>query len=132
MLSPRMFCLRIRSKRRCSSILCLRRLFYFTAERVKSMSITVHIYYTGDNGSARRFAQEMTESGIVRAVREEAGNEQYAYFFPMEDSETVLLIDCWKDQRALDLHHQSALMEKIADLRKKYHLRMKVERYIPE
>ena len=68
-------------------------------------------------------------SGIVDQVRAEEGNERYEYFFPMEDPETVLLIDRWKDQAALDAHHQSPMMKEIAALREKYHLRLRVERY---
>ena len=96
------------------------------------MSLTIHIYYTGTNGNARRFAEEMMVSGIVEAVRQETGNEHYAYYFPMEDPETVLLIDRWKDQAALDLHHKSPMMEQIAALRKKYKIRMKVQRFTEE
>ncbi len=81
------------------------------------MSIMVNIYYTGTNGNARKFAEEMERSGTARAIREEAGNLRYDYFFPMADPETVLLIDCWESQ------------EKIAGLRIKYGLHMKVERY---
>lgn len=94
------------------------------------MSITVNLYYTGGNGSARRFAEEMTASGIVAAVRAEEGNERYEYFFPMEDEETVLLIDRWRDQAALDFHHKSPMMAQIAALREKYKLRLCVERYV--
>ena len=96
------------------------------------MSLTIHIYYTGTNGNARRFAEEMMVSGIVEAVRQETGNEYYAFYFPMEDPETVLLIDRWKDQAALDLHHKSPMMEQIAALRKKYKIRMKVQRFTEE
>ncbi|MBQ9927511.1 MAG: antibiotic biosynthesis monooxygenase [Lachnospiraceae bacterium] len=96
------------------------------------MSITVNLYYTGKDGSARAFAKEMTERGIVDAVRREEGNERYEYFFPMDDEETVLLIDRWKNQEAIDLHHKSEMMKQIAELRDKYKLRLKVERYIDE
>ncbi|MDD5863804.1 MAG: putative quinol monooxygenase [Firmicutes bacterium] len=96
------------------------------------MSLTVNLYYTGFDGNARRFAEEMVSSGIVAAVRAEEGNERYAYFFPMEDPQTVLLIDQWKDQAALDAHHKSPMMAQIAQLREKYHLRLRVERYISE
>lgn len=96
------------------------------------MSITVNLYYTGVNGSARSFAREMMDSGIVDAVRAEEGNERYEDFFPMEDPETVLLIDRWRDQAALDLHHKSPMMGQIAALREKYHLRLRVERYVDE
>lgn len=93
------------------------------------MSFTVNIYYIGKNGSAKEFAREMTESGLVNIIRAEEGNERYEYFFPLDDSETVLLIARWRDQQALDDHHKSEMMEEIAALRKKYALRMRVERY---
>lgn len=93
------------------------------------MSFTVNIYYTGKNGSAKEFAREMTESGLVNKIRAEEGNERYEYFFPLDDPEAVLLIDRWRDQQALDDHHKSEMMEEIAALRKKYALRMRVERY---
>ena len=96
------------------------------------MSITINLYYTGKNGDARKFAEEMVSSGIVSAVRAEAGNEKYEYFFPMDDAETVLLIDRWQNQEALDIHHKSALMAQIAALREKYKLKLRVERYVDE
>ena len=56
------------------------------------MAIMVNIYYTGESGNARRFAEEMVAAGIVRQIRAEPGNLKYEYFFPMDDKETVLLI----------------------------------------
>ena len=96
------------------------------------MSITINIYYMGQDGSARAFAREMTESGIVRKIREEEGNEKYEYFYPIDDPETVLLIDRWKDQESIDRHHASEMMSKIALLREKYNLKMRVERFLPD
>lgn len=96
------------------------------------MSITINIYYSGKNGNAIKFAKEMISSGIVESIRSEEGNLRYDYFLPMDDSETVLLIDSWKDQAALDFHHQSPLMGQIATLREKYDLHMKVERYVTD
>ena len=96
------------------------------------MSIIVNLYYTGQNGNARKFAEEMTSRGIVDAIRAEEGNERYEYFFPMDDEETVLLIDRWKDQEALDFHHKSEMMKQIAELREKYKLHLRVERYVEE
>jgi len=93
------------------------------------MSLTVNIYYTGENGSARAFAQEMIESGIVDKVRAEEGNLRYDYFSPLNNPETILLIDGWRSQADLDLHHKSEMMAEIAKLRDKYHLRMRVEKY---
>ena len=94
--------------------------------------ITVNLYYTGTNGSARAFAEEMVQTGVVTAIRAEDGNLRYEYFFPMNDPETVLLIDQWRDQEAIDVHHASPMMGQIAALREKYDLHMKVERFVSE
>ena len=93
------------------------------------MAITVNLYYTGENGNARKFAEEMISSGTVQKIREEKGNLKYEYFFPMEASETVLLIDSWENQEAIDEHHKSPMMKTIMELREKYDLHMKIERY---
>ena len=92
--------------------------------------ITLHLYYTGENGAARAFAEEMTRRGVVDAIRAEEGNLRYAYYFPMEDPETVLLIDQWRDQAAIDAHHASPMMDEIAALREQYDLHMTVERFV--
>ena len=91
--------------------------------------ITVNIYYTGRDGSARAFTEEMVTSGAVSDIRAEDGSIRYEYFFPMDDPETVLLIDQWRDQAAIDAHHASPMMAGIAALRGKYDLHMKVERF---
>ncbi len=96
------------------------------------MAITIHIYYTGENGSARKFAEEMIKSGTVDKIRAKEGNLRYDYFFPMNDEETVLLIDSWANQAAIDEHHASPMMQIIADLRDKYDLHMIVERYLSD
>lgn len=96
------------------------------------MAITVNIYYSGKRGNAKKFAEEMVASGIVKDIRAEEGNIRYDYFLPIDSEETVLLIDSWKDQISLDKHHASPMMARIAELRNKYDLHMKVERYVSD
>ena len=92
--------------------------------------ITVNIRYTGVNGSARAFVGEMIASGTVAAIRAEEGNIRYEYYASLDDPETILLIDSWEDQSAIDAHHASPMMQTIAALREKYDLHMTVERYV--
>lgn len=94
--------------------------------------IVVNIYYSGENGNARKFAEEMENSGVAGKIRAENGNLRYEYFFPMNDPETVLLIDAWEDQGAIDVHHASPMMKNIIDLREKYDLHMRVERFVSD
>ena len=93
------------------------------------MPITVNLRYTGVDGNARKFAEEMISSGTVDAIRSEAGNLSYEYYQSLDDPETILLIDSWASQEAIDAHHATPMMATIAALREKYDLHMTVERY---
>ena len=101
-------------------------------QKGERMAITVNIYYTGENGNAKKFAEEMVSRGIVDEIRKEKGNIRYEYFIPINDDETVLLIDSWENQAAIDMHHNTPMMKEIINLREKYDLHMKVERYISD
>ena len=95
----------------------------------KGMSITVNLRYTGTDGNARKFVEEMISSGTVDAIRAEEGNLRYEYYQSLDDPETILLIDSWANQEAIDKHHATPMMDTIAKLREKYDLHMTVERY---
>jgi len=90
--------------------------------------VTVNLRYKG--ADARAFAEEMTASGTVDLIRAEPGNLRYEYYISFDDPETVLLIDSWTDQAAIDAHHASPMMATIAALREKYDLHMTVERFV--
>ena len=96
---------------------------------ILEMSITVNLRYKGENGAAKKFAQEMISSGTVEDIRNEAGNLKYEYFQSLDDPETILLIDSWEDQKSIDIHHGTPMMKTIMELREKYDLHMTVERY---
>ncbi len=104
------------------------------------MAITVNLRYTGKNGAAQAFAREMISSGTVEKIRSEKGNLRYEYYLPFGDekaagensSETILLIDSWENQEAIDLHHASPMMKTIAELREKYDLHMTIERFVSD
>lgn len=94
--------------------------------------ITVNLYYRGTDGNAAAFAREMEASGIADAIRAEEGNLRYQYFVPLDDPETILLIDSWTDQKAIDAHHASPMMKQLAELREKYDLHMTIERFVSD
>ena len=96
------------------------------------MNLTVNLRYTGKDGSARKFAEEMVSSGTVEKIRNEKGNIRYEYYQSLDDPETILLIDAWESQEAIDAHHASPMMKTLAELREKYDLHMSVERYVSD
>lgn len=94
--------------------------------------IVINIYYSGSTGKAQEFAREMLELNLVERIRQQPGNLRYDYFIPLNHADTILLIDSWENQVALDKHHQSEMMDEIIKLREKYQLTMKVERFVCE
>lgn len=100
------------------------------------MSVTVNLRYTGKDGNARKFAQEMISSGTVEKIRAEQGNLRYEYYLPLnaagETGDEILLIDSWENQDSIDAHHASPMMKTIAELRDKYDLHMTVERFVSD
>lgn len=103
----------------------------FITIKEKEMPITINIKYTGTDGNALKFAEEMVSSGTVAAIRAEEGNLRYEYYQSLDDPETLLLIDSWASQEAIDRHHATPMMATIAALREKYDLHMTVSRYTP-
>lgn len=87
-----------------------------------SAQLVINIRYTGENGAARKYVEEMEKSGIADRIRAVEGCIGYEYFFPANDPEGVLLIDTWEDQAALNRYHSSPAMQEAAALREKYGL----------
>ena len=84
--------------------------------------LIINIRYSGENGNARKYVEEMESSGIAARIRAIEGCLRYDYFFPADDPEGVLLIDEWSGQEALNRYHSSPVMQEAAALREKYKL----------
>ncbi|MBO4924255.1 MAG: antibiotic biosynthesis monooxygenase [Bacteroidales bacterium] len=88
----------------------------------QAQQLIINIRYTGQDGNARKYAEEMESSGIAARIRAIEGCLGYDYFFPADDPEGLLLIDSWEDQEALNRYHASPAMQEAAALREKYGL----------
>ncbi|MFO3667866.1 antibiotic biosynthesis monooxygenase family protein [Anaerococcus kampingiae] len=91
------------------------------------MTLTINILYKGKD--SKKFAKEMTEKGIVDRIRAQKGNIKYEYYQSLEKDDEILLLDIWENQEALNIHHQSPMMDEIIKLREKYDIRMQVHKY---
>ncbi len=87
-----------------------------------AQQLTINIRYTGQDGSARKYVEEMESSGIAGRIRAIEGWLGYDYFFPADNPEGLLLIDSWESQEALNRYHASEAMQEAAALREKYGL----------
>ena len=67
-------------------ILCLIvSLLGLAAMQGHAQRLTINIRYTGQNGSARKYVEEMESSGIADRIRAVEGCLGYDYYFPADD-----------------------------------------------
>ena len=92
--------------------------------------ITMRIYYRGTQGAAGSVVTQMEAEVIAGDIRREPGCVRYEYFQPLDEPGTILLLDTWKDQEALDAHHASPMMKRLAELRVRFDLKMTAEKYV--
>lgn len=93
--------------------------------------ITINIRYNAPDGNALKYMKEMETTGFADSIRAIPGCLRYDYFIPQDDPQSVLLIDCWEDQQALNRYHSSPVMKKTETLRAKYQLERKAEMFTP-
>ncbi|MDO4214413.1 MAG: antibiotic biosynthesis monooxygenase [Bacteroidales bacterium] len=93
--------------------------------------ITLNIRYTAPDGNALKYMEEMTTSGLADSIRAIPGCLRYDYFIPQDDPTSVLLIDSWEDQNALNSYYSSHVMKDAEALRAKYKLERNAQMFSP-
>lgn len=91
--------------------------------------VILHAIYTGDDGKPLAFAKEILESGIQQQVKNEKGCNQYDYFVPLDGSNKVVLLENWENEAFMEEHKLGEPMAKIKELKAKYGIETKLERY---
>lgn len=81
--------------------------------------LLLNVTYTMKPGMRETFLKEVQAQGILDAVRREDGCLQYDYYLPVEASDTLLLVERWRDRAAQQTHlttpHMAALGKIKAD-----------------
>ena len=92
-------------------------------------NIILHVYYRCKSGAAQDFVRAIKESGAQDLVRAEDGCIQYDYTLSLEEPDTVVLLEKWRDSDALAAHMQQPHMETIKELKSRFALDAVIERY---
>lgn len=75
--------------------------------------LLINVIYTMKPGQREVFLKEVQAQGILDAVRREDGCLEYTYYLPVEEDDTLLLVERWRDQAAQQVHlttpHMAAL-----------------------
>lgn len=75
--------------------------------------LLLNVTYTMKPSMRDTFLNAVQTQGILDTVRREDGCLQYAYYLPVEEADTLLLVECWQDRAAQQAHlatpHMAAL-----------------------
>ena len=61
--------------------------------------------------------KEVQSQRILDAVRREDGCIQYAYYLPVEEDNTLLLTECWRDRAAQQAHLATPHMAQLGKIK---------------
>ncbi|MEA4923170.1 MAG: putative quinol monooxygenase [Eubacteriaceae bacterium] len=78
------------------------------------------VTYSCKTGMREEFLKAIQKEGIDKASRSESGNIRYSYFRPVEEGDTLLLLETWKDEDAFEKHCASPHFKRLGELKEKY------------
>ncbi len=78
------------------------------------------IYKAKSVGDRENFVKELTESGVLTAIRNEDGCFAYDYYFSNEDEKTLVLYEKWESPAHQKVHMTQPHMKTAMDIKAKY------------
>ena len=75
------------------------------------------VTYTAKPQGRERFLQQVTQNGILEAIRREEGCRSYDYFLSAEDDRQILLVEKWADEGAQQRHMAQPHMKQLAQIK---------------
>ena len=91
--------------------------------------IVLNVTYKCKPDLREAFMEAITAEGIDTASRAEAGNIKYAYYYPADGSDELLLVEKWRDADALKEHSGQKHFARLGELKPEYVLETIIEKY---
>ena len=77
-------------------------------------------YTFKEEGGREKAVKEMTESGVLAAIRNEDGCLTYDYYFPVEDPKSLALYEEWESAAHQKIHMTQPHMKTALEIMGKY------------
>lgn len=84
--------------------------------------IVVNVKYAIKEGMRDAFLEAIKQERVAEQVRSEAGNRQYVFLLPVEESDvnTLYLIEKYADEAALENHKRESHFEAFQDIKAQF------------
>ncbi len=91
--------------------------------------VVLNVYYSGEY--VMDYVREL-ENTLLDKVKKEEGNVKYDFYQSISNPNEVLLLEVWSNQETMNQHQNSDNMIKIKELKQKYQLNTRIEKYMKE
>lgn len=78
------------------------------------------IYKAKYQGAREEFVKELTETGVLSAIREEKGCLNYEYYYSNEDKCKLVLFEKWEAREHQKVHMTQPHMKLAMEIKNKY------------
>lgn len=78
------------------------------------------VTYTAKPGKRQDYLKALTESGILKKIREENGCLGYDFYESAEEEDTLLLFEQWQDADCQKIHMQQPHMKEALAIKNQY------------
>lgn len=82
--------------------------------------ILLNVTYKVKSGQREAFYQAVCDAKVPELSRAEAGNIKYDYYLSVDDADTILLIEHWKDAEAFKLHTEEEHFKLLGKIKDEY------------
>lgn len=91
--------------------------------------ILLLVKYSMKPNSSKEFLQKVETAGIPELTRNEAGNIRYEFYCPVDDENSLLLLEQWTDFSAVETHRAMDHIKILVALKNDYVLETQIERF---
>ena len=91
--------------------------FALIIRRYKMKSVLLLVTYTAKPGMREIFLRDVRDSGVLSAIRNEAGCLRYDYFLDAEDSDRILLVEKWESAEHQQIHQTQPHMKHLLEIK---------------
>ena len=82
--------------------------------------ILLNVTYKAKSGQRDAFYKAVCDAKVPEVSRAEAGNIKYDYYMSVDDEDTILLVEHWKDAEAFKLHTEEAHFKQLGKIKEEY------------
>ena len=94
--------------------------------------IVLNVTYCCKSGLRDEFLESIMTEGIDEASRAEEGNLRYAYYYPADGGDELLLVEKWRDAEALAAHGGQPHYLRLKELKAEYVEDTVIEKFLTQ